>query len=71
MIIYLDESKRLAEWKIIYWWFITDHNTHYLTKTIKWLKKDFLIDEHIELKSISKYWEIFINNLKYYYKLLI
>lgn len=35
MIIYLDESKQLAKWKIVLWWFITKINTNTLNKYLK------------------------------------
>lgn len=39
-----------------------DHNTAYISKLIRKLKKDFQIKDHIELKSINKYGEEFIRN---------
>ncbi len=63
MIIYLDESKRIWKWKIVVWWFLSFHNTHYIEKFMKNKKKDFWILERVELKSSNKYWKIFLEKL--------
>ena len=41
MIIYLDESKQLAEWKIVIGWFITKHKTSYINKYVINKKKQY------------------------------
>ena len=63
MRIYLDESKRLWEWKIIIWWFFTYHNTSYIEKFIKDKKYLFNIPLNAELKSTKKYWKEFLENI--------
>ena len=64
MKIYIDESKKIWEWKIIIWWFFTLHNMHFIEKFMKNKKNDFSIPENAELKSTKKYWKLFIENLK-------
>ena len=63
MIIYLDESKRLGQGLIVVGWFISSHNTSYIEKFVENKKSDFWIPQNIELKSVDKYWKIFIERL--------
>jgi len=63
MRIYLDESKQIEKWKIIIWWFVTFHNTHYIEKYLIKKKTEFKIPENAELKSTKKYWKYFLENL--------
>jgi len=50
MIIYLDESKKIWEWKIVIWWFITEHNNKYINK--------FVEKKKIEYRFNSYYWNL-------------
>lgn len=64
MIIYLDESKRLAKGQIVFWWFITKHNNHYINKFIEWKKEEYWFKQSsIELKSIKDTWKQFYENM--------
>lgn len=64
MIIYLDESKRLAEWKMVIAWFITKHNTNYINRFIENKKRVYwFIDVSIELKGIKNSWQFFYENM--------
>ena len=64
MIIYLDESKKLSEWKIAIWWFITEHNNHYINRFIENKKIEYWLENpDIELKSIRKAWKVFYENI--------
>ena len=64
MIIYLDESKKLAKWKIVIWWFITSHTIPYINKYINNKKiKYWFKNTTIELKSIRDSWRMFYNKM--------
>jgi hypothetical protein len=40
MNIYIDESKKLAKWQIVIWWFITKHSNNFINKYILEKKKE-------------------------------
>lgn len=63
MRIYLDESKKLWEWKIIIGGFFTYHNNNYIDKFISSKKQEFNIIENIELKSTKSHWKNFTEKL--------
>jgi hypothetical protein len=63
MIIYLDESKRLAKWQIVISWFITKHNNNYINEYIINKKKEYWLFSNIELKSIKDTWKIFYEKM--------
>lgn len=65
MRIYLDESKRLWEWKIVFGWFIsTKHSHSYIENFIKNKKEKYNIKKTLELKWSKAWW-------KYFYKRMI
>jgi len=61
MRIYLDESKRLWEWKIVFGWFITKHSYSYIQKELENKKIEYKIKSKVELKWKDNLW-------KYFYK---
>ena len=64
MIIYLDESKKLWEGQIVFWWFITKHTVSYINKFIENKKIEYWFNKtQIELKSIQKGWKIFYDRM--------
>ncbi len=64
MIIYLDESKRLEKWQIVFWWFITKHSISYINKYIENKKIEYWFKNSLfELKSIEKSWKIFYEKM--------
>lgn len=64
MIIYIDESKRLSKWEIVFWWFITKHRVSYINKYIENKKiKYWFKDYSKELKSIKYSWKIFYDKM--------
>ena len=64
MIIYLDESKKLSEWKIVIAWFITKHNTSYINKYVKEKKKLYWFkNTQLELKSTRDSWKLFYEKM--------
>jgi len=64
MIIYLDESKKLWEWKIVFWWFITKHNTSYINKYVLKKKIEYWFKNiNLELKWAENSWNIFYEKM--------
>jgi len=64
MRIYLDESKRMWEWKIVFGWFIlTKHNHSYIENFIKNKKLKYGIKENLELKWSQLWWKYFYDRM--------
>ncbi len=64
MIIYLDESKKLWEWEIVFWGFITKHSVSYINKFLENKKKEYWFKNlKLELKSVEKRWKIFYDRM--------
>ena len=63
MIIYLDESKKLARWDFIYWWFISKHNSWYLTTFVNKEQEKIWINLNLELKSTNNFWKEFVKKV--------
>ena len=63
MRIYLDESKRLWEWKIVFGWFMTKHSHSYIEKFILNKKKQYKIKDNLELKWTKLAWKYFYNKM--------
>ena len=63
MRIYLDESKRLGEWKIVFGWFITNNSNSIIEKYIKSKKKDYKIFDNVELKWSKKSGKYFYDRM--------
>jgi len=63
MRIYLDESKRLGEWKIVFGWFITNHSHSYVEKFIHNKKEEYKIKSSLELKWSKIWWKYFYWNM--------
>lgn len=64
MIIYLDESKRLSKWQIVFWWFITKHSVSYINKFLENKKRGYWFkNTQIELKSVEENWKIFYERM--------
>jgi hypothetical protein len=64
MRIYLDESKRLWEWKIVFGWFIsTKHSHSYIENFIKNKKEKYNIDSKLEIKGSKDLWKLFYNRM--------
>ncbi len=59
MRIYLDESKRLWEWKIVFGWFFTKHSHSYIQKFMIHKKNQYEIKNNIELKWSKVWWKYF------------
>lgn len=74
MIIYLDESKKLWKWQFIFCWFLSEHNSNYITNFVELEEKRLWIKNNFELKSTWIDWRLFIDKLpkiEYYKKLKI
>lgn len=64
MIIYLDESKKLAKWEIVFWGFITKHNTSYINKYILRKKAEYWFNNiELELKWAESNGNIFYEKM--------
>lgn len=64
MIIYLDESKKLWEWEIVFWGFITKHNTNYINKYVLKKKIEYWFKNiELELKWAENSWNIFYEKM--------
>lgn len=63
MRIYLDESKRLWKWKIVFWWFITTHSNKNIENFIKSKKVDYKIFDNVELKWSKPSWKYFYDRM--------
>ena len=64
MIIYLDESKKLGEGKIVFWWFFTQHSHSYVNKFMKRKKIKYGIKNiDLELKSTKATGKIFYEKM--------
>jgi len=63
MIIYLDESKKLGEWKIVFWGFITKHKNSYIEKFVFHKKAEYWVYDWVELKSIKPIWKYFYEKM--------
>jgi len=63
MRIYLDESKRLWEWKIVFGWFITKHSHSYINNFILMKKEQYKIYNDFELKGSKAWWKYFLEKI--------
>lgn len=55
MHIFIDETKKLAEWKIIFWWFLTTHKSSSIDKFYQeFLKENWIKETGWEIKSYDK-----------------
>ena len=63
MIIYLDESKKIAKWHFIFWGFLSEHNSSYINKFVITNQVNLWIKWDIELKSTQEFWINFVENI--------
>jgi hypothetical protein len=63
MRIYLDESKRLWDWKIVFGWFMTKHSHSYVEKFIYNKKLKYNIKNDFELKWTKRAWKYFYEKM--------
>lgn len=63
MIIYIDESKKLWEWKIVFWWFISKHNDSYIQKIVSQKKNKYGLSENLEIKGKNNTWKNFYSRM--------
>ncbi len=63
MIIYLDESKKIWEWKIVFWWFISKHKHKFIQKLVSKKKSSYWFSENLELKGTKDTWKQFFERM--------
>ncbi len=63
MIIYLDESKKILEEKIVFWWFISYNKHQFIQKLVTKKKMNYWFSEKLELKWTKDTWKKFFERM--------
>lgn len=64
MRVYLDESKRLQDGKIVFAWFVTKHSQKYIDGFISEKKLEYhIFSKNIEIKWTQDIWKKFYNDM--------
>lgn len=57
--MYLDETKKLSEWVLIFWWIITFSDISHVNAKIWNITDDLGIEKWSEIKSVNQYGDLF------------
>jgi len=63
VIIYLDESKKIWEWRIVFGGFISKHKHQYIQKVVVNKKISYWFSPYLELKGTKDTWKEFYNRM--------